>query len=96
MISTDHSPSAPEMKLLEEGDFLNAWGGISSLQFVLPVTWTYGASRGITLEQLVKWWSTGPSKLANFPRKVFSLFFLYIFLEKNARIDFGWFCEFNK
>ncbi|CAK9872545.1 unnamed protein product [Sphagnum jensenii] len=69
MISTDHSPSAPEMKLLEEGDFLKAWGGISSLQFVLPVTWTYGASRGITLEQLVKWWSTGPSKLANFPRK---------------------------
>jgi hypothetical protein len=66
------------------------------VQFVLPVTWTYGASRGITLEQLVKWWSTGPSKLANFPRKVFSLFFLYIFLEKNARIDFGWFCEFNK
>jgi dihydroorotase-like cyclic amidohydrolase len=32
MISTDHSPSAPEMKLLEEGDFLKAWGGISSLQ----------------------------------------------------------------
>lgn len=32
MLSSDHSPSVPEMKLLDEGDFLKAWGGISSLQ----------------------------------------------------------------
>lgn len=32
MISSDHSPAVPEMKLLDEGDFLKAWGGISSLQ----------------------------------------------------------------
>lgn len=31
-LSSDHSPSPPELKLLEEGDFLRAWGGISSLQ----------------------------------------------------------------
>ncbi|KAG8385563.1 hypothetical protein BUALT_Bualt03G0058200 [Buddleja alternifolia] len=61
---SDHSPSAPELKLLNEGDFLKAWGGISSLQFVLPVTWSYGRKHGISLSQLVSWWSEKPAKLA--------------------------------
>lgn len=32
MITTDHSPSTIDLKLLEEGDFLKAWGGISGIQ----------------------------------------------------------------
>jgi len=32
MLSSDHSPSIPDLKLFKEGDFLKAWGGISSLQ----------------------------------------------------------------
>lgn len=32
MLSSDHSPTVPELKLLEDGNFLRAWGGISSLQ----------------------------------------------------------------
>ncbi|CAH1448446.1 unnamed protein product [Lactuca virosa] len=64
MLSSDHSPSAPELKLFEEGDFLRAWGGISSLQFVLPVTWSHGLRYGVTLEKLVSWWSEKPAKLA--------------------------------
>lgn len=32
MLSSDHSPTVPELKLLDEGNFLKAWGGISSLQ----------------------------------------------------------------
>lgn len=32
MLSSDHSPTLPQLKLLDEGDFLKAWGGISSLQ----------------------------------------------------------------
>ncbi|MQL82261.1 hypothetical protein Taro_014723, partial [Colocasia esculenta] len=32
MLSSDHSPTLPQLKLLDEGDFLRAWGGISSLQ----------------------------------------------------------------
>ncbi|KAK1368657.1 Allantoinase [Heracleum sosnowskyi] len=64
MLSSDHSPSAPELKLFDRGDFLRAWGGISSLQFVLPVTWSFGRKHGITLEQLALWWSAKPSKLA--------------------------------
>ncbi|KAB1206383.1 Allantoinase [Morella rubra] len=64
MLSSDHSPTAPELKLLDEGNFLRAWGGISSLQFVLPVTWSYGRKYGLTLEQLALWWSERPAKLA--------------------------------
>ena len=40
MIVSDHSPCPPEMKLREAGDFLAAWGGISSLQLRLPIMWT--------------------------------------------------------
>ncbi|KAG8635361.1 allantoinase isoform X2 [Manihot esculenta] len=63
MLSSDHSPTMPELKLLNEGNFLKAWGGISSLQFVLPVTWSYGQKYGVTLEQLALWWSERPAKL---------------------------------
>ncbi|KAJ0974392.1 hypothetical protein J5N97_016357 [Dioscorea zingiberensis] len=69
MLSSDHSPAATELKLLGEGDFLRAWGGISSLQFVLPVTWSYGRKHGITLTQLAKWWSERPAKLAGQDQK---------------------------
>lgn len=32
MLSSDHSPTVPDLKLPDSGDFLKAWGGISSLQ----------------------------------------------------------------
>ncbi|KAF3451493.1 hypothetical protein FNV43_RR07588 [Rhamnella rubrinervis] len=64
MLSSDHSPTIPQLKLLDDGDFLKAWGGISSLQFVLPVTWSYGKKYGVSLEQLALWWSERPAKLA--------------------------------
>lgn len=32
MLSSDHSPTTPELKRLDDGDFLKAWGGISCLQ----------------------------------------------------------------
>jgi allantoinase len=69
MITTDHSPSTIDLKLLEEGDFLKAWGGISGIQFSLPATWTHGSVRGMTIEQMSKWWSTFPAKMVNLPRK---------------------------
>ncbi|TQD72699.1 hypothetical protein C1H46_041772 [Malus baccata] len=69
MLSSDHSPTVPELKLLNDGDFLRAWGGISSLQgghleFVLPVTWSYGKKYGVTLQRLALWWSKRPARLA--------------------------------
>lgn len=36
-VGTDHSPAPPELKCLETGDLKSAWGGIASLQFLLPV-----------------------------------------------------------
>ncbi|XP_074307676.1 allantoinase [Silene latifolia] len=64
MLSSDHSPSLPSLKLLEQGNFLKAWGGISSLQYVLSATWTSGREYGVTFEQITSWWSERPAKLA--------------------------------
>lgn len=38
-----------------EGDFFSAWGGISSVGLGLSILWTEGKSRGITIEDVVKW-----------------------------------------
>jgi allantoinase len=64
MIVSDHSPCPPEMKRQKEGDFLKAWGGISSLQFRLPIVWTEAERRGHTLRDLARWLSSEPAKLA--------------------------------
>ncbi|KAK7246522.1 hypothetical protein RIF29_41391 [Crotalaria pallida] len=69
LLSSDHSPTVPELKLLDEGDFLRAWGGISSLQFNLPVTWSYGKKYGVTLEQLSLLWSKKPATFAGLKSK---------------------------
>ncbi|KAK0578188.1 hypothetical protein LWI29_006498 [Acer saccharum] len=68
-LASDHSPTTPELKLLDSGNFLKAWGGVSSLQFVLPVTWTYGQKHGVTLEQVASWWSERPAKFAGLDSK---------------------------
>jgi allantoinase len=62
-IGSDHSPCPPEMKHLESGDFMSAWGGIASLQLTLPIVWTDAAKRGIPLQKIFEWLSTNPAKL---------------------------------
>ena len=62
MIVSDHSPCPPEMKLREQGDFMKAWGGISSLQLRLPIIWTEASERGFSLEQLTEWLCTAPAR----------------------------------
>ena len=42
----------------------DAFAGISSLQLDLPVTWTVGASHGLTLETMAEVWARRPAKLA--------------------------------
>ncbi len=64
MIVSDHSPCTPNLKLLETGDFLEAWGGIAALQFSLPAIWTQIQSRGFGLRELTRWMSAAPAKLA--------------------------------
>ena len=39
-IGSDHSPAPPGLKHLDDGDFRAAWGGIASLQLLLPASWT--------------------------------------------------------
>ncbi len=63
MVVSDHSPCPPEMKLRESGDFLQAWGGISSLQFRLPIVWTAARERGFSMEHLVEWLCVAPARL---------------------------------
>ncbi|XP_071499224.1 allantoinase, mitochondrial-like [Diadema antillarum] len=53
MVVSDHSPCTPELKVLEEGDFMKAWGGISSLQFGLSLFWTGAKKNGMGLQDMV-------------------------------------------
>ncbi|HEX8163147.1 MAG TPA: allantoinase AllB [Pyrinomonadaceae bacterium] len=64
MIVSDHSPCPPEMKRRAEGDFLRAWGGISSLQLRLPVVWTEARRRGFGFGRLAGWLAQSPARLA--------------------------------
>lgn len=61
MVVSDHSPAPAGLK---QGDFASAWGGISSLQLRLPVTWTGAVERGIGIEKLATWLSLAPARLA--------------------------------
>ena len=64
MIVSDHSPCTPELKRRETGDFMEAWGGISALQFSLPVMWTNFRARGFALTDLTRLMCEAPAKLA--------------------------------
>jgi len=61
-VVSDHSPCPPEMKLPAEGDFLNAWGGISSLQLRLPIMWTEASRRGYGIAEIVRWLCGAPAR----------------------------------
>ncbi len=63
MIVSDHSPCPPEMKLKDTGDFLAAWGGISSLQLRLPIIWTESKRRGHSVADVARWLCSAPAKL---------------------------------
>jgi len=63
-VITDHSPCLPSLKLAEQGDFDDAWGGIASLQLGLPAVWTEAQRRGADLMALFKWMSAAPAEFA--------------------------------
>jgi allantoinase len=62
-VATDHSPAPPGMKELSSGDFMKAWGGISSIQFALPVLWTAAKKHDCTLNDIAKWLCENPAVL---------------------------------
>jgi allantoinase len=69
MIVSDHSPCPPEMKERERGDFMRAWGGISSLQLRLPIVWTMARERNVSLGRLSEWLCSAPARLVGLGNK---------------------------
>lgn len=64
MVVSDHSPAPPDLKRVDEGDFLAAWGGIASLELRLPAVWDGARRRGIGPEHVVEWLAAAPARLA--------------------------------
>ena len=69
MVVSDHSPSPPELKLLDRGDFIMAWGGIASLQVGLNAVWTGAGVRGADLNDIARWMCAAPAQLAGLTNK---------------------------
>ena len=69
LVVSDHSPCTAAMKTGDGGDFATAWGGISSLQYTLPLVWSGAKSRGFSLADVARWMSEGPARLAGLGSK---------------------------
>lgn len=67
-IATDHSPCPPELKRLDSGAFSEAWGGIASIQFLLPLVWTEADRRGFGPADLERWLCAAPARFAGLDR----------------------------
>jgi allantoinase len=63
-VVTDHSPSTVVLKCSGSGDFMKAWGGISSLQLGLASIWTAARPRGARVDDVVAWMCASPARLA--------------------------------
>ena len=68
-IVSDHSPCPPALKLPESGDFLRAWGGITSLQLGLSIVWSGARSRSVPIEKVAEWMCTAPARLAGLSQR---------------------------
>ncbi|XP_068175718.1 allantoinase, mitochondrial [Antennarius striatus] len=73
MVVSDHSPCTPDLKKLDTGDFLDAWGGISSLQFGLPLFWSEARKRGFQLCDVVRLLSQNTAQLCSLDKQKGSL-----------------------
>jgi allantoinase len=68
-VVSDHSPCTPALRLLESTDFAKAWGGISGLQFTLPLVWTHGQNHGLKIEDLAEILCEKPARWAGLKNK---------------------------
>ncbi|KAJ3575130.1 hypothetical protein NP233_g1309 [Leucocoprinus birnbaumii] len=57
-VVSDHSPCVAELKKIEEGDIMKAWGGISTLGLGLSLLWTEGQKRQIPIGKILEWTSS--------------------------------------
>jgi allantoinase len=69
IVVSDHSPATADLKFVPGGDFERAWGGIAGLQTGLAAVWTEASRRGIPLERVIHWMSTGPANFIRLPEK---------------------------
>ena len=63
IVVTDHSPCTPDLKQVNNGSYLDSWGGISSLQFGLSILHTQALKRNIPITTICKWLCDNPAKL---------------------------------
>ncbi|KAI0053444.1 allantoinase [Auriscalpium vulgare] len=56
-VVSDHSPCVAELKKVDSGDIMGAWGGISTLGLGLSLLWTEGSKRGISISKILRWTS---------------------------------------
>mgnify|MGYP001563545576 FL=1 len=63
-VVSDHSPCVPALKRLDTGNFMDAWGGIASLQLGLRAVWTEARRRGHDVATVSRWMTAGPAALA--------------------------------
>ncbi|MDX1475533.1 MAG: allantoinase AllB, partial [Reinekea sp.] len=68
-VVSDHSPCTPQLKNIDSGDLEKAWGGISGLQFGLPLLWTHAQDKGMSLTQLSELMSARPARLTGLTNK---------------------------
>lgn len=68
-VVTDHSPSTLDLKCSDSGDFMKAWGGISSLEIGLSVCAEAARVRGVAFESLVRLMSEKPAALVGLQSK---------------------------
>jgi allantoinase len=54
-VVSDHSPCVLELKKLNEGDIMGAWGGISTLGIGLSLLWTEGRKRNVPIGTILRW-----------------------------------------
>ncbi|XP_078696789.1 allantoinase, mitochondrial-like [Branchiostoma floridae x Branchiostoma belcheri] len=73
MVVSDHSPCTADLKLLDTGDFVAAWGGVASVQFGLSLFWTNAAQRNLTVRDLVDWMCVTTSDLCGMGHRKGSL-----------------------
>ena len=61
-VVSDHSPCTVELKRLEDGDFMKAWGGIGGLGLGLSLLWTEASKRRVGMSKVLEWVAEKPAR----------------------------------
>ncbi|EKM56279.1 uncharacterized protein PHACADRAFT_159854 [Phanerochaete carnosa HHB-10118-sp] len=68
-VVSDHSPCVSELKKMDTGDLMSAWGGISTLGLGLSLLWTESRRHGVNIEQIVDWLCVQTAKHAGLEKR---------------------------